>query len=48
MKNISHLFIVWLLLYWLIIPLFLVGIFCDRFNWKNIKKMYTLIFKEQI
>jgi hypothetical protein len=27
------------------IPLFIVGILCKRFNWKNIKKVYYILFQ---
>jgi len=31
---------------YILLPLFCVGVFCNTFTWKNIKKMYLIIFEE--
>lgn len=42
-----NLILIWLLLYFIVMPLSIGIIFCPVFNWENIKKIYWVIFNSK-
>jgi hypothetical protein len=48
MNNLIIAIIIGLIFGYVIIPLFLVYLFCNKFNWENIKKIYFIIFTKDI
>jgi hypothetical protein len=47
MKNIGIALITGIIFNYVIYPLFITYIFCDRVNVKNIKKIYSIIFRNE-